>query len=118
MVRRRLVHRGQGRILLVRHPPQSGWNDAWVTPDGRLEQGETVLEGLRREVREEVGLEVVNPILTRILQQTMEDGSRARHGYFAQFVARATSKETRFGHDVVEGRWFDHLTSTLAFRSD
>ena len=37
---------------------------------------------------------------------------------FAQFVARATCTATRFGPDVVEGRWFDHLPSTLAFRSD
>lgn len=113
-----LIHDGEGRVLLVRHPTRSGWGEAWVTPGGRLEEGETVLDGLRREVREEVGVEVVDPVLTRILQQTLEDGFRARHGYFAQFIARSMSAEVRVGPDVVEGQWFDRLPPNLAFRED
>src|SRR5207249_2617212 len=83
-----------------RHVAGSGWGDAWVTPGGRLEEGETTVDGLRREVREEVGLDALEPILTRILQQTFSDGTRVSHGYFAQFVARASSGVPRRGPDV------------------
>lgn len=113
-----LVHDGQRRVLLVRHPSESGWGEAWVTPGGRLEEGETTVDGFRREVREEVGLDVIEPLLTCILQQTLEDGSRARHGYFAQFIARASGMDFRPGRGVIEARWFDHLPQTLAFRDD
>lgn len=113
-----LIHDGRGHVLLIRHPPESGWGDAWVTPGGRLEEGETVLKGLEREVREEVGVELQRPVLTRILQQTLESGSRARYGYFAQFVALAATKDITPGLDVVEVRWFDHLPLNLAFRED
>lgn len=113
-----LVHDGRGRVLLVRHPPGKGWGDAWVTPGGRLELGETVLEGFRREVREETGLEVVEPRLTRILQQNLTDGRRTAHGYFAQLAARAWSTDPRPGPDVIELRWFDALPESLAFRTD
>ena len=113
-----LLHDGQRRVLLIRHLPGSGWGDAWVTPGGRLEEGETTLDGFHREVREEVGLDIVEPSLTRILQQTLEDGSRARHGYFAQFIARASSIAVRTGAGVVEVEWFDHLPPELAFRDD
>ncbi|HKZ23771.1 MAG TPA: NUDIX hydrolase [Thermoplasmata archaeon] len=113
-----LIHDGHGQVLLVRHSREKGWGDAWVTPGGLLEQGETVLDGLRREVREEVGLEVAEPRLTRILQQTLTDGVRTRPGYFAQIVARAESATARPGPDVVEARWFDHLPENLAFRDD
>lgn len=113
-----LIHDGRGRVLLLRHVPTKGWGDAWLTPGGRLEEGETVLDGLRREVREEVGLELTDPVLTRILQQNLTDGKRVRHGYFAQFLARAASTEPRPGADVREARWFDALPEDMAFRDD
>lgn len=45
-----------GRLLIVRqrHRRHENWN----LPGGRLEPGETVGEGLRREMREEAGLDV------------------------------------------------------------
>src|SRR2546428_5201572 len=113
-----LIRAGRGRVLLIRHRPAAGGGDAWVTPGGRVEEGETTLAGLRREVEEEAGLAVVDPILTRILQQTLSDGRRTRHGYFAQFVARAASDSPRSGPDVKEVRWFDALPIDLAFRED
>ncbi len=113
-----LLHDGRGRVLLIRHVLGAGWGDAWVTPGGRLEEGETTVDGLRREVREEVGVDVLEPVLTRILQQTLSDGSRVRHGYFAQFVGRASSVEPRPGPDVREARWFESLPPDLAFRDD
>jgi len=113
-----LLHDGRGRVLLIRHVPGAGWGDAWVTPGGRLEVGETTVDGLRREVREEVGVDVLKPMLTRILQQTLSDGSRVRHGYFAQFVARASSIEPRPGPDVREAHWFEMLPPDMAYRED
>ena len=113
-----LLHDGGGRVLLIRHVAGSGWGDAWVTPGGRLEEGETTVDGLRRELREEVGLDALEPILTRILQQTFSDGTRVAHGYFAQFVARASSGVPRRGPDVREARWFESLPPDLVFRED
>ena len=51
-----LVVDQQGRVLLLKHRfrPGSGWG----IPGGFLEAGEQPEEGLRRELREEVGLEL------------------------------------------------------------
>ena len=65
-----------------------------------------------------MGLELADPALTRIIHETVTDGSRARHGYFAQFIARAQSTELRPGHEVTEARWFDALPRDMAFRDD
>ena len=111
-----LVHDGDGNVVLVRVTPTKG--TPWFTPGGLLETGETTDGGLRREVREEVGVELADLALTRIIHETLTDGEAARHGYFAQFVARATSVELHPGHEVVEARWFDALPADLAFRED
>ncbi len=112
-----LLHDGHARVLLLRHIPSKGWGDVWLTPGGKLEDGETVLQGFQREVREEVGVAVADPVLTRIIQQTLTDGSRRRPGYFAQFLARAEG-EVRPGADVLEARWFGALPEDMAFRTD
>ena len=113
-----LLHDGHGRVLLLRHVPSKGWGDVWLTPGGKLEDGETVLEGFEREVREEVGVGVADPALTKLLQQDLTDGSRVRHGYFAQFLARVVGDGLRPGPDVLEVRWFDALPEDMAFRGD
>lgn len=114
-----LIHDGRARIVLVRvRPPAPRWGDAWVTPGGRLGEGETVVEGLRRETREEVGLELDDFRLMRILNETVTDGARVRHGYFAQFVARAVSTEIRPGREILEAQWFDELPDRMAYRED
>jgi len=46
------------RVLLVRRSPVSGGRESWEFPGGGLEFGESVDGCIRRELREEVGLEV------------------------------------------------------------
>ena len=46
----------QQRVLLVRRTD----NDAWVMPAGSLELGESIMDCLRREVKEETGLEALS----------------------------------------------------------
>ncbi|MFI6831245.1 GNAT family N-acetyltransferase [Kribbella sp. NPDC050241] len=52
---RALVVDPDDRILLVRFEFDDG--PLWATPGGGLEADETLIEGLRRELREEIGLE-------------------------------------------------------------
>src|SRR5256885_17105726 len=70
-----LLHDGRGRVLLIRHVAAAGWGDAWVTPGGRLEEGGTTVEGLRRQVRGAGGLEAVEPFVNCILQETIPAGT-------------------------------------------
>ena len=48
----------QGRILFVRRKD----NERWVMPSGALETTETLMEGMKREVKEETGLDVLRAI--------------------------------------------------------
>lgn len=51
------VIRKDGRILLLKRSPESGWNPGlWEIPGGKLNYGEDLVEALRREVEEEAGL--------------------------------------------------------------
>jgi 8-oxo-dGTP pyrophosphatase MutT (NUDIX family) len=50
-----IIHDRQGKILLH----QRRDNGLWALPGGTMEVGETVVECVKREVKEETGLEIV-----------------------------------------------------------
>ena len=51
-----LVHDENNQVLLVRHKIRG-----WELPQGRVEEGESLLDALRREVLEETGSQIRNP---------------------------------------------------------
>jgi ADP-ribose pyrophosphatase YjhB (NUDIX family) len=81
--------------------PRRGY---WDLPGGFLEQGEHPAEGLRREVREETGLQIeILEALGFFLDRYPEAGETTLNFYF---VARVTSGQPMPGSDVAEIRWF------------
>ena len=49
---------GQDRVLLFRFTPDDGRPPFWCTPGGKVDDGETYEQAARRELREEVGLDL------------------------------------------------------------
>jgi 8-oxo-dGTP diphosphatase len=45
-----------GQILLLHRPPHKSQGDKWGAPAGKIDLGETPLEAIIREIREETGL--------------------------------------------------------------
>ncbi|MDE5414107.1 8-oxo-dGTP diphosphatase [Alkalihalobacterium chitinilyticum] len=59
-----------GSILMLQKP-RRGW---WVVPGGKMEVGESVLEAVKREYREETGLTVIDPKINGIFTIVIKDG--------------------------------------------
>ena len=99
-----------GRILLVKHKQERGgyWQGKWICPGGKLEVGEEIEEGIKREVKEETNLEVelITPLVTfdRIVKV---DGKTSLHVIYIDYVARLIGGELKVGSDAGEALWVE-----------
>lgn len=100
-----LVLDDAGRMLLARraHEPDAG---LWDTLGGFLEEGEHPLDGLRRELVEETGLEVEPGEFLGTYLDTYGDDSDATRVLNLVWEARIVSGEPSPADDVSELRWF------------
>jgi len=100
-----VVH--EGHILLVCRgtEPLKGH---WTLPGGLLELGESVVEGVVREVREETGL-IVEPLeLVELIDRIVRETGRVRYHYvIADYLCRVIGGELCAASDADQVRWVE-----------
>ncbi len=96
----------EGRLLLIRRarPPSAG---LYSLPGGAVEAGETLIEALAREIREELSLEIEPIALLGFREAIMRDadGRVERHFVILPFAARLVGGEPRLSEEISETRW-------------
>ncbi|MDG7016553.1 MAG: NUDIX domain-containing protein [Nitrososphaerota archaeon] len=95
------------KILLI-NEREEPYNGLWVLPQGYVKQGETVSDAARREVSEELGVEVDLDGLVGIYDDFVNDGSQPVHYVIAAY--RGTIKgsgEPRPTSEAIDSAWVD-----------
>jgi len=120
-----------GRALLIRRGSEP-LRGQWSIPGGTLELGESLVQGVVRELKEETGLEVRVLDLIEVFERIFSDAdgpgvssgtsqaARPRFHYvIADYLCERVSGEARAGSDVTEVAWAGkdelpsyHLTET------
>ena len=105
-----IVLNREGRVLLVKHSEAKRggfWYGKWICPAGKLELGESLSEGVAREIREETSLDVNVMKDPFVLDRIVRQGSMTRlHVVCANFVVESETGEVCAGSDAVIARWF------------
>jgi len=91
-----IITNDENQVLLLDHVLRIG--SGWGIPGGFIKRGEQLEEGLRREIREETGLELenVNILRTRTADRHIE----------ALFTAAAKGKAQVKSREIREVKWF------------
>ena len=95
-----------GRVLLIRRRD----NQHWEPPGGVLELAETIHDGLRREIREETGLDIEPGAITGIYKN-MPRGIIA-----LVFRCKITGGQLTANNEVTAFRWADEAAIRAAGR--
>jgi ADP-ribose pyrophosphatase YjhB (NUDIX family) len=93
-----------GRVLLARRGVEP-FRGLWDTPGGFVAPGETLEDAVRRELREEAGVEVEVVRLVATVPDVYGDGGDPTINAF--FECRLTAGDPQPDDDVAELRWFD-----------
>lgn len=95
-----LIVNEEGKILLVK---SHKWFDKYTLPGGHIEVGETMTEAVRREVKEEVGLDVqVGHML--LIQEAIfaPEFYKKRHFIFIDFACRSKNEQVKLDQDELQ----------------
>lgn len=106
-----LVWNQKGELLFCRMPPDRGvFPGQWGFPGGGIEPGEQMADALRRELREELGIEVdhIRPAFFKdgVFEKLLQDGERrSMYLIFLVFHCLAASDQIRLNAEFSEYRW-------------
>ncbi|MGA2275688.1 MAG: NUDIX hydrolase [Bryobacteraceae bacterium] len=100
-----LIFRGR-RILMAQRGKQP-LKGAWSLPGGALEIGESLDAAVRREVREETGLEVKPVKVFEVFERILRDarGAAEYHYVLIDYICRVIGGELRAGDDACRVEW-------------
>jgi len=95
-----------GRVLLARRAAEP-FEGRWDIPGGFLEEGEDPVAGLRRELKEETGLDVEPQRFLGVWMDRYGGDSTAEATLNLYWTARIVAGDPEPADDVSELRWFD-----------
>jgi ADP-ribose pyrophosphatase YjhB (NUDIX family) len=102
-----LLRDRDGNVLIVR---TRKWSNLWGIPGGKVEYGETLEDGFRRETLEETGLELENPRMVMV-QEAIDhpEFHQKKHfilfNYVADVVSDHACPEVTLNDEAEEYRW-------------
>ena len=96
-----LITDNESNILLARHPDRG-----WEIPGGYVKLGEDLITALKREIKEETGIDVSVGALAGIHQNIQVESNQLPTKVIFDFLAHKQSGELRTSDEHLEVRWF------------
>lgn len=107
-----LIFNPEGKIFLMK---SHKWRDKYVIPGGHIELGETIEEALKREVKEETGLDIYDLQWIGFQEAVFSPAFfKEKHFVFLDFACKTNLDRVALNEEAQEYIWIDiNEASTL-----
>ncbi|MDT8305971.1 MAG: A/G-specific adenine glycosylase [Anaerolineae bacterium] len=93
-----VIYRADGAFLIAKRPPEGLLGGLWEFPGGKQEEGESLPEALRREIREELGMDIAVGAPLGQIKHAYTHFRITLHAYGARHVAGQPQDIAVAGH--------------------
>ena len=92
------------KLLLIKFDDTKGsWSGKWTVPGGKVEFGESICDAVKREAKEETGLDVDVVKLVNIDEVIVGE---EKHFIFLNYLCKIVGGKMKSGTDATDVRWF------------
>lgn len=101
-----VLYNSEGKVFLARGKK---WNDKWAVPGGGVDHGESIDACIRREVKEETGLDICEVQYVGAVESIFPEGFHTpMHFIFFDYLARVCDdhQEVILNEEFDEYGWF------------
>ncbi len=95
-------------LIVKRNENDELYPGAWEFPGGHLEKGETLKDGLKRELKEEIGFtDEFNPIITHYYDEVNEKNNVLVHDLEIDFIINVDSSKinVKLSNEHCDYKW-------------
>ncbi len=98
-----LIFNPEGKIFLMK---SHKWKNKYVIPGGHVELGEKIEGALKREIKEETGLDIYDTEFILLQEFILDDAFwKKKHFIFLDFACKTNSPEVKLNSEGQEHVW-------------
>ncbi len=100
-----LIFNPEGKVFLMK---SHKWKNKYVVPGGHIELGESAETALKREIKEETGLDIYDIEFVAFQESIFDDQFyKKRHFIFFDFACKTRSDKVKLNSEGQEFVWVD-----------
>lgn len=95
-------------LVVKRNEDDNLYPGAWEFPGGHLEEGESLKDGLKRELKEEIGFtDDFNPIITHYFDEVKQKNNELIHNLEIDFIINVDSSKinVKLSNEHCDYKW-------------
>jgi nucleoside triphosphatase len=97
-----LIFNQEDKVLLLK---SDKWRNKYVIPGGHIELGETMEDALRREVKEETGLDIYDIEFVSLQESIFDEAFHEERHFMRHFMKRGISSSLISFVELIRIKW-------------